>query len=329
MPARLFRAELRMTGFGRSWKKAAALCLALPLVGCLDSGISNSIPPQARPAQPAATAPVVSARSQELSRYYRSLQNDLLTRGLLRTDGGGPDTPYDAEDLAQHFETIAFFNEYDQGTTLGPKGNGTAGTLTRWRGPVRIGLDFGDSIPPEQRSSDIASVSAYATRLARVTNHPISYGEGRPNFHVIIAGEDDSAWLQRRLRRLIPGLTPAEQALYGNFPRSFYCFVVGLADPHNSDIYTRAVAVIRTENPDLLRQSCFHEEIAQGLGLPNDSSTVRPSIFNDDDEFALLTSHDELLLKMLYDPRLQPGVTAAAARPVARIIAKEYMGQSF
>jgi hypothetical protein len=44
--------------------------------------------------------------------------------------------------------------------------------------------------------------------------------------------------------------------------------------------------VIRAEHPDLLRLSCLHEEIAQGLGLPNDSPRARPSIFNDDEEFA-------------------------------------------
>ena len=85
---------------------------------------------------------------------------------------------------------------------------------------------------------------------------------------------------------------------------------------------------MRAEQPDLMRLSCIHEEIAQGLGLPNDSPRARPSIFNDDDEFALLTSHDEKLLTMLYDPRLKPGMTAQEAAPVVRIIARELMGQS-
>ncbi len=40
-------------------------------------------------------------------------------------------------------------------------------------------------------------------------------------------------------------------------------------------------------------------EIAQGLGLPNDSPTARPTIFNDDEEFALLTRQDEMMLRML------------------------------
>ena len=52
------------------------------------------------------------------------------------------------------------------------------------------------------------------------------------------------------------------------------------------------------------------KELAQGLGLPNDSPTARPSIFNDDEEFGVLTRHDELLLRLLYDRNLAPGMGA-------------------
>ena len=62
----------------------------------------------------------------------------------------------------------------------------------------------------------------------------------------------------------------------------------------------------------------MHEELAQGLGLANDSPAARPSIFNDDDEFALLTRHDEILLELLYDPALKPGMTPDEARPILR-----------
>ena len=76
--------------------------------------------------------------------------------------------------------------------------------------------------------------------------------------------------------------------------------------------------MIRAEHPDLLRLSCLHEEIAQGLGLSNDSPAARPSIFNDDEEFALLTRHDELLLTMLYDPRMIPGMSVDAGPSAGR-----------
>ena len=89
------------------------------------------------------------------------------------------------------------------------------------------------------------------------------------------------------------------------------------------------MAVIRAEHPDLLRLSCIHEEIAQGLGLPNDSPRARPSIFNDDEEFALLTKQDEMMLRILYNPALRPGMTVEEAQPiVARLAAKMLGGAS-
>ncbi|MCP4818328.1 MAG: DUF2927 domain-containing protein, partial [Shimia sp.] len=68
---------------------------------------------------------------------------------------------------------------------------------------------------------------------------------------------------------------------------------------------------------------------AQGLGLPNDDPKARPSIFNDDDEFALLTTHDEMLLHMLYDQRLSAGMTVDEARPIIYILAREQTGRIY
>lgn len=89
---------------------------------------------------------------------------------------------------------------------------------------------------------------------------------------------------------------------------STYCIVYAQSDG-KSGVYTRAFAVIGAEHPDLLRLSCYHEEIAQALGLPNDSPRARPSIFNDDEEFALLTRQDEAVLRMLYNPAFRPGMS--------------------
>ena len=68
--------------------------------------------------------------------------------------------------------------------------------------------------------------------------------------------------------------------------------------------------------------------MAQGLGLANDSLAARPSIFNDDEEFALLTPHDELLLRILYDPRMRPGMTPSTATEQTEIIVRELLSES-
>ncbi len=292
------------------------------LTACLPSSPGTSLMPEQRPQiLPAAYHPP-SAESAELRNYYRVLQQDLLTRGLLRTDGGGPETPYDAKDLAENFEAIAFYNEY-----AGRSGSGATGGLSRWSGPVKLVADFGPSVPESQRQRDQGVLNAYAARLSRLTGHTIATAPKRGNFHVIFASADDRAYVAEKVRDLLPNLSANDLQLFVNPPRTHYCFVLA-GGPQNAPFdYIRGVALIRAEHPDLVRDSCVHEEVAQGLGLLNDTPRARPSIFNDDDEFAYLTSHDELLLKMLYDPRLRTGMSAEEARPLIHILAREATGQ--
>ncbi|MEW9921517.1 DUF2927 domain-containing protein [Marimonas sp. MJW-29] len=286
--------------------------------------VEPTLKPQARPAA-AAPAPVVarptSQKSAMLRRYLNQVQQAQLSQGLLREDGGGTDTPFSPDILARNFEQIVFFNEYDGNFA----GRGGASPLRRWQSPVRMGVIFGAGVPPSQRKADSDAVNAYARRLARATGHPVS-AIGQPNFLVIIASEDDRAETLAEAATRVPGISENSLRALRNMRRDTYCAVAAYAAGENPNVYTAAVAVIRSENPDLLRLSCIHEELAQGLGLANDSPAARPSIFNDDDEFALLTGHDELLLQMLYDPRLRPGMTAQQAAPITRIIAREVMG---
>ena len=143
---------------------------------------------------------------------------------------------------------------------------------------------------------------------------------------MIYASKDDGDFIRKRVQQILPNISAENLEIFANPPRSFYCLVLAGGPQQDPLSYTQGVALIRAEHPDLVRQSCVHEEVAQGLGLRNDSPRARPSIFNDDDEFALLTSHDEKLLTMLYDRRLQPGMSAEQARPIARVIANELMG---
>lgn len=304
------------------------ICAALALTGCeLLPSVEPTLTPQPRPAslnvQKPPTLATPSEQSQSLARFYRTVLNDGLTRGLLRTDGGGPDTPYTADMLARNFENIAFFDEYAGSPN---SAQGGAAPLRRWAAPVRFETYFGASATQANRTRDANAVRAYAARLARVTNHPITVSTSG-NFKVLFVGQDDRDETLRHLQAMRPQLATRTIESLLNISRSTYCLVVAFEDQNNPATYDRAIAIIRTEQPDLMRLACIHEELAQGLGLANDSPAARPSIFNDDDEFALLTTHDEALLSMLYDPRLTPGLTADAARPIVRKLAAEATGE--
>ncbi len=306
-----------------NWRAGLAASMLALLAACTTEAPLEqaTLKPKPRPtvaAKPPVVAQPTSQESALLRQYLNQVQQAQLSQGLLRQDGGGVDTPFTADQLARNFEQIALYNEYDGNFT----GRGGASPLRRWSEPVRIGLIFGDSVPPSQRKSDTDIVNQYARRLARVTGHPVSTS-GTPNFIVIIASEDDRAATLQQAASRVPGITAGSLRALKDMRRDTYCAVAAYAAGPDVNTYTAAVAVIRSENPDLLRLSCIHEELAQGMGLANDSPGARPSIFNDDDEFALLTTHDEHLLKMLYDPRLRPGMTAKDVAPITRIIARE------
>lgn len=299
------------------------------LVGCVD-GYAAFAPapvlPAAEPPEPENVAPTVAAPSQvsrDLATYYARVQADLLAQGLLRGDGGGPDTPFTDTQLARNFVRIALFSEYRDDNDL-QRPQATLSKLRRWTQPIRMSVAFSDTVPLAQRDVDLASISAYAARLTRATGVPIAITDRNPNFRVLFLDEDDRRNYADELRRLIPSIPASTVRAFTNLPRDQYCAVIGTFAPGHSS-YTKAVALIRAEHPNLMRSACIHEELAQGMGLANDSPAARPSIFNDDEEFALLTRHDTLLLRMLYDPRLRAGMDAATAAPIARQIAREYL----
>lgn len=300
------------------------LAAALALAACVPAPLETSPRPEPRAevAEDARATP--SEVSQGLARFYRSTEARLVGRGLLRTDGGGPDTPFSADNLAANFERIALYDEYQlvDGRFVARQ---TPSTLRRWRAPVRVQPHFGASVEAGQMAEDRATLTRYTTRLARVTGHPIRTVDGNGNYHVLFMNADALASSAPLLRQLVPSINDATIREIQNMGRLTYCSIFAFSVSGTSE-YIAAIAVIRDEHPDLMRRSCIHEEIAQGLGLPNDSAAARPSIFNDDEEFALLTRHDELLLRMLYDDRLAIGLTPDAARATLRQIAGELIG---
>lgn len=278
-------------------------------------------------ATPATLAPLPQAEtpaSAAARAHYARVQAQLLSQGLLRTDAGGPDTPFTDRMLAENFIRIALFDEYAR-TASGPVQRMTESRLRRWEAPVRVALRFGASVAPDRRAADTARVASFLQRLSRISGHPIALNDTNPNFFIHMVTEDERRALGPQIRAALPGLSGAEVNAITDMPRSTYCLVYAMSAPDGAT-YTRAFAVIRAEHPDLLRLSCLHEEITQGLGLANDSPTARPSIFNDDEEFALLTRQDELMLRMLYDPALRPGMTESQARPIVESLAARLVG---
>ncbi len=56
-------------------------------------------------------------------------------------------------------------------------------------------------------------------------------------------------------------------------------------------------------------RDCLHEELGQALGPANDLYRISDTVFNDDNLHSVLTPFDMLILRTLYDPRLQSGMS--------------------
>lgn len=252
--------------------------------------------------------------------YYAGLEAQLVASGRLRTDRGAPGT--DAASLARDFVEVALHEEYAGGKLSASMGARTGKPLLRWEEPVRMQVIFGASVPDARRAEDRRALRAYAARLAAITDHPVSVDRPDANFHVLVVNEDERRSLERQLPRLIPGISPWMVQTILRMQRNHLCMVV--AEPHADARrgYARAVAILRAEHSGRLRQACLEEELAQGMGLPNDCDTTDPSIFSETFSYASLTRRDELLLQMLYHPSLASGMTRAQAMPAITRLAE-------
>jgi hypothetical protein len=309
----------RRHGVGRGL--AVAILLAA-LAGC-----TSRIEPEPRPAQAPAPPPAAETvpGGESLSDFYASIEHDLTASGRMRRDVAPEDAPYTVDDLVRDFERIALFDEYADVGGRFVRAESPA-LLRRWDRPVRVAVMTGASASPEDAARDRANVAAFTRRLAQLTGLDMTLGEGADvNFLVLFMTSGERTAFADQVAAYYPDFAPAVMGALRDTPLDTFCTAYAFSDPGQPSVYSAVIILIRAEHPPLTRLSCVHEEMSQAMGLPNDSPDARPSLFNDSLEFALLTEHDAILLRMLYDPRLRPGMTAEEARPLLPAIAADAM----
>ena len=200
-----------------------------------------------------------------------------------RSAGADLATP---ENLVRQFGQIAFSAEIG--------GQYRAGRLIKWEQPIRARV-FGFEARPF-----LPEVEEHLARLRRLSGLPIAVLrdlQSKANLNI---------WL-----------LPASE-IYA-WKRSGPCYTEVWTSDSGFDIVAAHV-YIATDEPNM-RRHCILEELSQSLGLTNDSSLFRASIFNDASFLTRLEPWDEQMIYMLYDPRLRPGMTFDQALPAVRSIA--------
>ncbi len=293
--------------------RIAILPLVLALTGCEPSPIPQP-PPQ--------------LGDDAIGAFYHAATRSLLADGRLRTETAPADAQFTYADLERNFERIALFDEYtiSNGQYIQRE---TPTYIRRWEGPVTVRTVFGPSTSTAQRNRDIRDVTKFTRQLAGLTGLDMGMTQSEDaDIHVLFLSKPEQEAFVPELQRLFPNVGPAVIDSFLNSPINVFCAAFAFAKPGSRGVYEKAIILIKGEHNELMRRSCINEEMAQAMGLSNDSRTARPSIFNDDEEFALLTLHDQILLRMLYDPRLRAGMNAAEVRPLLPQIARDAVGRN-
>lgn len=306
------------------WAPAALACLLVAGCGEMRAAFRplEAMPPPAS-ARPEPRSALAGGGPAPLVEFYASVEGDLTASGRMRRETAPSDARYAVEDLARNFERIALFDEYVDvgGRFLRAE---TPALLRRWDKPIRIGVVTSSTVTRDQAARDRANVAGFTHRLARLTGLDMAIGEpAEVNYLVLFLSSAEQAEFAARAAERYPTFAPAVMDAVNNSPLDTFCTAYAFSEPENPAVYSAVLILIRAEHPPLTRLSCVHEEMSQAMGLPNDSPDARPSLFNDGLEFALLTEHDEILLRMLYDPRLRPGMSAAEVRPLLPAIARD------
>jgi len=265
--------------------------------------------------------------SEAASRSYERIAHFLQQNGHLKTVVEPARSQITATQLARNFEMIAFYSEYslDKGRYVANRDNLR---LQRWEVPLRATLVFGQSVPIGKQGALRARVARYLERLQAITGHSIQLANQDPNVLIMILSTEEVHQARRLIRRFSKRIPPNIAQSIATSPPTILCSAYTIAPSEAVPSLAAGVVLIRSEHKGIMLEACIHEELAQALGLPNDRDSVAPSIFNDNEEYALLTGHDENLLRILYDPRLQVGMTRTEARPIIHAIAREIMAES-
>lgn len=259
-------------------------------------------------------APVALAGGKTVQHWVK-YEAALTSMGKLRTERDPADVPFSNADLVRDFRDIMLHREN------GVKLDGEFVTDHAPRRlkklphvvPIRI---FGTEIG----AADRAELDDYFDRLEDVTGVSLVESDDDPIIRLMFL--DDS---ERQALAKWAATNPRWHFIARNVANDLGNAVCATYYSRDHSMPGRYdyIIVIPAEVGGIVRQSCIEEEIGQAFGPGADSDTAQPSIFNDDQDFALLTTHDEYLLRILYDPRIKAGMTADEAMPLVREIVEE------
>lgn len=197
--------------------------------------------------------------------------------------------------ILRNFDGFVFGSEYIGQDPL---------RLRKWVRPIRL------AVVGDERKEWSDAVARQVVRLGGATGHVIiSVPAGEDaNFLVSFLSAGDFAEAQKRL----------DAALRLKRPGKVYCQAIVMWDEAYRIV--EALILIDRDISSIRIRSCIIEETTQALGPLNDVATASRSIFNDSNDYTFLTDLDRLIVRVLYDPRIEPGMSRDRALHMAGIV---------
>jgi hypothetical protein len=207
------------------------------------------------------------------------------------------------ETLVREFDIIAFNMEHGPGFS-GPRAKPA---LSRWEDQIKILLEG-------PRVHEIAPlVRTQAQFLQEITGLKIIVVQNKADANMYIT------YLYKNELRANRNLTDlGELQVMEVLAGHGTCWT---AATRKENIYIHASLVLIADSDTSIR-TCIIEEMSQAMGLTHDSDELRDTLFSDRSEREDLSPNDVLLLRLLYHPRLKPGMSREKTLEIVRDIVR-------
>ena len=209
------------------------------------------------------------------------------------------------DEIVRSFDRIVLHTEHREMTVK---------MVRKWVAPIRIYLDVGVADADYYRRLTQGIVD----QLAAASGHDIRIVDDRAAANVV-STFDRMDRLLGAVEAHYPGDAWIRELVNTNLCTGRFFSSAG------GEIF-RAEVFIPTDRASSagMLPAFVIDETTQILGLPKDSDQVLFSIFNDNSSFMDLTTQDLMLIRLLYDPRLEPGMGRAEALATVRRIVPEF-----
>lgn len=198
---------------------------------------------------------------------------------------------------------------------VGGRDFATAG-LIRWEKPVRVGILSADRI------RDIPLVERELADLRALTGHDISLVDERANVVILFTAEPKEDLFTRYLsllRTVLPQSSDPRTFIASNVGDGIICFPIYYwGKVGKQKTLARGLIALRQDLDGPTTHSCLSSLFLQVLGFVRQMEEGRPSVLSHQSGMLEPSTHDRRLLRTLYDPRLQSGMSPPAVEAAVK-----------